>query len=120
MKALNRLACFAALAISAGEVARFWGSERFIPLALDELLIAAALLWAAWRAPHDGARWHLAAWSALCGLALVLLVETADHQMHGPAKADGPVYLVALTAMLIVGLWAVGRALRLVRPGTGR
>ncbi len=120
MGALNGLAYLIALVIAAGEIARFWGSERFIPLALDELLIAGALTWAACRSRHDGAGWHLAAWGALCGLALVLLVQTADHQMHGPAKAAGLIYLTALSAMLIAGLWAVRRALHLVRRGGGR
>ena len=118
MRALNGLAVFTALVILAGEVARFWGSQRFIPMALDELFIAAALVWAAWRSARDGAGWHLAAWSAFCGLSLVLLIETADRQMHGPAKAAGPVYLAALGAMLILGLWAAWRALRLVRRDT--
>jgi peptidoglycan/LPS O-acetylase OafA/YrhL len=116
MTALNRLACLVALLISAGEIARFRESERFVPMALDELLIAAALMWAATRSRPDG---HLAAWGALCGLALVLLVETLDHQMHGPGKAAGPIYLAALGAMLIVGLWALGRALRLGRGDAG-
>jgi hypothetical protein len=114
MKALNLAAYLVAFAIAAGELARFWGSPRFVPMALDELLIAAALVWAAWRSGHGGAGWHLAAWGAFSGLALVLLIETADHQMHGPAKAAGPAYLAALSVMLIVGLWAVRRALRLV------
>jgi fucose 4-O-acetylase-like acetyltransferase len=114
MTALNRLAYVVALLIAAGEVARFGGSARFVPMALDELLIAAALVAAAWRAPRDGARWHVAAWGAFCGFVLVLLVETADHQLHGPAKTAGPIYLAALSVMLAVGLWAVGRALRLV------
>jgi hypothetical protein len=114
MKLINRAAYLIAFLISAGEIARFWGNERFIPMALDELLVAAALAWAAWRSRRDGAVWHLPAWGALSGLALVLLVETADHQMHGPAKAAGPVYLVALGALLLIGLWAVRRALRLV------
>jgi uncharacterized membrane protein YdbT with pleckstrin-like domain len=120
MRALNVAACLVALLISAGEIARFWGSYRFLPMAVDELLIAAALLWAAWRARSDGALWHLAAWSAFCGLILVLLVETADHQIHGPAKAAGPIYLAALGVMLILGLWAVRNALRLVRGAGGR
>ena len=60
MGALNGLAYLIALVISAGEIARFWGSERFIPMAVDELLIAAALVWAAWRSRYDGACWHLA------------------------------------------------------------
>ena len=120
MVALNRLAFFVALVIAGGEIARFWGSERFFPMALDELLVATALIWAAWRSRSDGASWHLAAWGAFCGLALVLLVETADHQMHGPAKAAGPIYLAALSTMLIVGVWAVRRALHLVRLDAGR
>jgi fucose 4-O-acetylase-like acetyltransferase len=120
MKALNASASVVALLISLGEISRFWGSERFIPMAMDELLIAAALVWAAWRARSDGAFWHLAAWSAFCGFVLVLLVETADHQMHGPAKAAGPFYLAALGAMLTLGLWAAVRALRLVRRERGR
>jgi hypothetical protein len=85
-----------------------------MPMALDELLVASALIWAAWRSRTDGARWHLAAWGAFCGLVLVLLVETAGHQIHGPSKAAGPIYLAALAAMLAAGLWAVRRALRLV------
>jgi MYXO-CTERM domain-containing protein len=117
MRALNALAYLVALLIAAGEVARFWGSHRFIPMALDELLVAAALVWAARR---GAAGWHLAAWGALCGLVLVLLVDTADHQMHGPAKAAGPFYLAALGALLLVGLWAVRRALDLLRRGDGR
>ena len=119
MGALNCLAYFIALVIAAGEISRFWGSERFIPMALDELLVAAALVWAAWRSRYDGAGWHLAAWGAFCGLALVLLVETADHQMHGPAKTAGSFYLAALSAMLVVGLWALRRALHLVRRDAG-
>lgn len=121
MTALNRLAVVMALLIAAGEVARYGASARFVPMAFDELLVAAALLWAAWRARRDGARWHVAAWGAFCGLVLVLLVETAGHQLHGPAKAAGPFYLAALSSMLAIGLWAVARALRRLgaapRPG---
>ena len=120
MAALNRLALVIALLLAAGEIARFWGSDRFIPMALDELFIALGLVWAAWRSRQDGAYWHLAAWGAFCGLVLVLLVETADHQMHGPAKAAGPIYLAALSLMLLVGLWALRRALQLVRVEVGR
>ena len=119
MRALNALACLVAFLIAAGEIARFWGEPRFFPMALDELLVASALVFAAWHARRDGAAWHLAAWGAFCGLVLVLLVETADHQIHGPAKAAGPVYLAALGFMLVLGLWAVRRALGLVR-GSGR
>jgi hypothetical protein len=117
MRALNVAAYLIAFLIAAGEIARFGGSAQFIPRALDEILIAVALVWAARRSSRDGACWHLAAWSALCGLVLVLLVETANHQMHGPAKAAGPFYLAALGLLLITGLWAAARALRLLQTG---
>jgi hypothetical protein len=115
MSALNRLAWLLAFVLLTGEIARFWGSARFIPLALDELFIAAALAWAAWRSRRDGPIWHLAAWSAFCGSMLVLLVETAGHQIHGPAKQAGPLYLAALTCLLLIGLWAGRRAFGLLR-----
>ena len=115
MTILNVAAYLIALLISAGEIARFGGTERFIPMALDEILVALALIWAALRSSRDGAVWHIAAWSALCGLVLVLLAQTADHQIHGPAKAHGPFYLAVLSALLVLGLWAARRALRLIR-----
>jgi hypothetical protein len=115
MKALNVAALVVAAILAAGELARYWGSERFVPMALDELAVAAALVWAVWRSRHDGARWHLAAWGGLCGLALVLLVQTADHQIHGPAKAAGPIYLAALGGLLVMAAWAIRRALVLTR-----
>jgi len=115
MRALNILACLVAFLIASGEIARFWGSPRFFPMAFDELLVAAALVFAVWRSPRDGTRWHIGAWGALCGLSLVLFVETLDHQLHGPFKEAGTVYLIALGGMLIVGVWALLRACRL--PG---
>ncbi len=120
MRALNRFAVFIAVLISVGEIARFWGNPRFLPMAVDELLVAAALLWASWRTRTHGAGGHVAAWSGFCGLMLVLLIETADHQIHGPAKAAGPIYLASLSAMLVLGLWAVRRALRLLGEGHRR
>ncbi len=120
MMMLNILACCVAALLIAGEVARFGGSARFIPMALDELAVAALLLWAAWRSRRDGAVWHLVGWGAFCGLSLVLLVETADHQMHGPAKAAGSAYLVILSAMFGLGAGAIGRALRLCRVHSGQ
>lgn len=120
MRTLNWLALFVAALISAGEIARFWGTPRFFPMAFDELLIAAALVFASWRGLRGGAGWHVAAWSGFCGLVLVLLVETADHQIHGPVKAAGPVYLAALSAMLVLGLWAVRRAMLVLGRRRGR
>ena len=115
MRGLNISAVMVALLVSAGEIARFWGSARFVPMALDELLVAAALAWAAWRSPRDGAVWHLPAWGAFSGFTLVLLVETLDHQMHGPAKEAGTLYLATLSGMLALGVWMISRALFLVR-----
>lgn len=115
MRALNVLSCAVAIIISSGEIARFWGSGRLVPLALDEIAIAAALIWAAWRSRRDGAGWHIAAWGAFSGLTLVLLIQTADHLINGSFKANAPVYLAALTGMLIVGLWCCVTAIRLVQ-----
>ncbi len=120
MSMLNWLAYLVAILLSASEVARFWGSARFVPMAFDELLVAAALAFAAWRAPREGACWHIAAWGVFCGFVLVLLVETVDHQLHGPAKASGTFYIVALSSMLLVGLWAIRRAIHLVRDASAR
>jgi hypothetical protein len=89
MRALNASAYLVALLISAGEIARFWGSERFVPMALDELFIAAALVWAAWRARSDGACWHLAAWSAYCGLVLVFSSRPPTIRCMGRQRRRG-------------------------------
>ena len=120
MQILNRLAVLVAVLISAGEVARFWGDPRFFPMAFDELLVAAALIWARWRAPQYGALGHLAAWSAFAGLVLVLLIETATHQIHGPVKSAGTFYLGALSALLALGLWAIRRSWQVLAAGDRR
>lgn len=113
MRSLSIAACTVAFLVTAGEIARYWSNPRFVPVAFDELIVAAILGWAAWRGPQSGARAHLIGWGAFCGLMLVALIETAGHLIHGPAKANGPVYLAALAAMLALGLWALRRAWRL-------
>lgn len=114
MRALTGLATAVAALLFLGEAARFWGDARFFPMAFDELGVAALLVWAATRAPHKAVPWHLVAWGAFCGMVMVLLVETASHQIHGPQKAAGPVYLVALGTLLLIGLWALRRAFALM------
>lgn len=123
MMLLRRLSLAVAAVIAVGEIARYWDRAEFMPMALDELGVAAALVWAAWCSRCHGAAAFVAAWGAFCGLMLVLWVETANHLIHGPPKAHGWIYLSALTALLLLGLWSVGRALRLAgrpAPGAGR
>jgi hypothetical protein len=113
MANLRRLSFAIAFLITAGEIARYWGRPAFIPMALDELAVAAALVWAAWRAAAGKAEPLVAAWGAFCGLMLVLLVQNADHLIHDKPKANAWVYVAALSALLLVGLAALRRALRL-------
>lgn len=101
-----------AILLSGGEVARWWGQERFLPLAFDELLVAAGMLWAAAARSRIGLT---TAWGAFCGLTLSLLVPTLDHMLHGPTKESAGFYAVVLAIMLAVGLGALLTALRLTR-----
>lgn len=93
MRALNGLSCAVAALLILGEVVRFWGDARFFPMAFDEIGVATLLIWAATRTPDKAVPWHLVGWGACCGMVMVLLVETASHQIHGPQKAAGSVYL---------------------------
>ncbi len=107
-----------ALLVGAGEIARWWGQDRFLPLAFDELLVSGALLWAA----KTGSRIGLTtAWGAFCGFTLSLLVPTIDHLLYGPPKDSAGFYTVVLAAMLTAGMGALLAALRLTRePSPGR
>ena len=116
MRSLRVLTVLVALLIALGEVARWWGQARLVPLAFDELLVAAAMLGAAAIAPVAGTGPLAAAWGLFCGLTLGLLVPTLDHLLHGPPKASAGFYAIVLAAMLAVGVWAVVRALLLGRP----
>jgi hypothetical protein len=115
MRSLRVLTVVVALLLALGEVARWWGQARLVPLAFDELLVAAAMLWAAAIAPRAGSAPLAAAWGLFCGLTLGLLVPTLDHLLHGPPKASAGFYAIVLAAMLAVGVWAVLRALLLGR-----
>jgi len=112
---LRRLALILSLLLAAGEVARYWGRAAFVPMAFDELAVAAALGWAAWRSRGGDAVAMVAAWGLFCGLMLGLLVENADHVIHGKPKANAWVYVASLSVLLLTGLAALRRALRLVR-----
>jgi hypothetical protein len=101
-----------AVLLAGGEVARWWGQERFLPLAFDELLVAAGLLWAAVAGHRIGLT---AAWGAFCGFTLSLLVPTLDHLLYGPPKESAGFYAAVLGAMLTAGVLALAAALRLTR-----
>lgn len=103
-----------ALLLGGGEIARWWGQPQFVPMAMDELLVAGAMLWAAAIAGRAGSGPLLAAWGAYCGLVLGLLVTTLDHLLGGPAKPSATFYATILAAMLAVGLWALVRAATLI------
>lgn len=119
MKTLQILALGLAVLMAGGEIARRAGTPTFIPLALDELAVCAALLWAAWRARRDEAPPMIAAWAGYCGLVAGLLAENADYLIHGREKSGAVFYTVTLAVMLAVGLWAVARGVRLARRREG-
>ncbi|WP_106638662.1 hypothetical protein [Allosphingosinicella vermicomposti] len=113
-KRLRFLAVAIAALILSGEVARWWGNPRFIPLAFEEILIAAALIWAA-LTRRFGTLPLVAAWALLAGHMLSLLVPTLDHLLFGPPKAKVGFYTAALSIMLAIALFALGWAMKLTR-----
>ncbi|MEA1013619.1 hypothetical protein [Sphingosinicella sp. LY1275] len=115
MRSLRVLTVIVTLLMALGEVARWWGQARLVPLAFDELLVAVAMLGAAAIAPRAGTAPLAAAWGLFCGVTLGLLVPTLDHLLHGPPKASAGFYAIVLATMLAVGVWAVVRALHLGR-----
>ena len=102
--------------LALGEIARWWGSPRIVPLAFDEGLVAAALIVTALKAPRWGTAPLAAAWGFYCGLMLGLLVPTLDHLLYGPPKPSAGFYAAILSALLAIGLWALARSIRLIRP----
>lgn len=116
MSKLRVFTILIALLLAGGEVARWWGNPRFLPLAFDELLVGAALLAAGLGARRYGASLLAGAWGLFCGLALALLVPTLDHLLFGPPKESGAVfYSVILSIMFAVGLASLWMSLRLAR-----
>jgi len=115
MTMLRSITALVALALAGGEIARWWGSPRFLPLAFDEIVVALGLLGAAAMAGRRGAAMLAAAWGLFCGLILALLVPTLDHLFYGPPKESAGFYAAVLGVMLAVGLGALTRALALTR-----
>lgn len=114
MAKLRIFTIIVALLLAGGEVARWWGNPRFLPLAFDELLVAAAMLWASLGARRLGPAPLAASWGLFCGLIASLLMPTLDHLLFGPPKPGGAVfYSVILSAMLAAGLLALWASLRL-------
>lgn len=113
MQTLRIFTILIALALAGGEIARWWGNPRFIPLAFDELLVAGAMFAAAALTKHIGAAPLAAAWALFAGLTLGLLVPTLDHLIFGPEKPSAVFYAVALGAMFTMGAISTWAALRI-------
>lgn len=115
MKTLRIATLLVAALLALGEIGRWWGDPRMMPLAFDELLVAAAMAWAAFAAKRFGPFPLAAAWGAFCGLTLSLLIPTLDHLLHGPPKESAVFYSVILSVMLAIGIAGEWQALRLCR-----
>lgn len=116
MTTLRLFTLVIALLLAVSEAARWWGDARMVPLAFDEWLLAAMLLWAAWVAPQRGA-WPLAlGWVLVSGWVLALFVPTLDHLLFGEPKASATFYAIMLGAMQAVAIGATVAALRLSGP----
>lgn len=113
MRTLRFLTILIAVLLALGEIARWWGDPRLLPLVFDEILVAGAMLVAALVTERFGPVPLAAAWGCFCGFVVSLLIPTLDHLLHGPPKDSAAFYAVILAAMLAFGLWAVGRALAL-------
>lgn len=115
MKTLRILTIIVAALLALGEVARWWGDPRLVPLAFDEIAVAAAMVAAALATGRHGAAPLAAAWAFFSGLVLSLLVPTLDHLLHGPPKESAEFYALVLAAMLAFGVLATWWALVLTR-----
>lgn len=114
MKALRTVTVALALLLALGEIARWWGQWRFLPMALDDLLIAAALLWGVALIPKKGTGPLLAAWGLFSGLTIGLLIPTVDHMLFGPPKESAVFYGIVLGGLLIIGIWGMVTSYRLM------
>jgi hypothetical protein len=110
---LQVLAVMIGFLVASGEIARRWGDPHFIPLALDDLVVAAVLFWAAWRARATGPAPLVAGWSLYSGLMLSVLMINVNYLIHDMAKSGRVFYSIILTLMLALGVWATWQAMRL-------
>lgn len=111
-KFLRIFSAIVAALLFAGETARWWGNPRFIPLAFDELLLAAILIGGA-RSRRFGTLPLAIGWAALAGHTLGQLVPTLDHLLAGPPKDSANFYAVILTIMLAVEIAALSCSVKL-------
>jgi hypothetical protein len=120
MLALRSFTIFFAILLAASEIARWSGRAEFIPLALDEVLVALAMIMGALAAHRIGAAGMVAGWGAFCGLMLGLLMPTLNHLIHGPAKESAVFYAAGLGVMICVGLvgvaWSISHCRRAGPP----
>lgn len=110
---LQVLAVMIGFIVASGEIARRWGDPHFIPLALDDLTVAAVLFWSAWRARTNGPAVLVAGWGLYSGLMLTLLVINVDFLIADIAKTGRAFYSIILVLMLSLGVWATWQSLRL-------
>lgn len=113
MQRLSWFTLVVAALLAGGEIARWWGNPRMLPLVLDELIVAAALIGGALACKRYGPQMLAAAWASYCGLFVALLVPTLDHLLYGPPKESAGFYATLLSVMLALGLWGLGWALSL-------
>jgi hypothetical protein len=116
MTALRLFTLVIAMLLAGSEAARWWGDARIVPLAFDEWVLAAILLWAVWVAPQRGACPLALAWVLVSGWVLALFVPTLDHLLFGEPKASAAFYAVTLGTMQAVAVSAAFVSLRLARP----
>ncbi|MCQ4160664.1 hypothetical protein NON00_12080 [Roseomonas sp. GC11] len=111
-RAPRALAVLVAVLLAGGEVARRLAAPGglfpgFIPLALDEFAIAAALLWGAWQ---GRALPLVIGWAACAGLLAGLLAANAAPLLGAPPKPGALTYTLALSALLLLALWSLWRS----------
>lgn len=114
MTVLRWITIIIALALAGSEIGRWWGKPELFPLALDELMVAAAMVAGALAARRFGPAGLVAGWGLFCGLALGLLVPTVNHLVNGPYKESAVAYSIGLGIMMIIGVAGLAWSLSFV------